>query len=80
MVTANRAGGVGGCPLGSLANELAAQSEEARRQIDQSFGAWGRVIETGLSRMKASGCLKPSTDTKAISVAVSFRNDVMPKT
>jgi AcrR family transcriptional regulator len=70
VVAANRAGGAGGCPLGSLASELAAQSEDARRQIDQSFAAWGRVIETGLSRMKASGCLGPDADPKAISVAV----------
>lgn len=70
MVAANRAGGVRGCPLGSLANELAAQSEDARHQLDQSFAAWSMVIETGLSRMRESGRIKSCADTKAIAVAV----------
>ena len=71
LVAANRAGGgVGGCPLGSLANELAAQSEETRNLLDRSFGAWSAAIEAGLSRMKALGRITPCADTKAIAVAV----------
>jgi AcrR family transcriptional regulator len=70
MIAANRAGGVGGCPLGSLANELAAQSEEARHQLDQSFAAWGTVIEKGLCRMRERGQIKSSANPKAMSVAV----------
>jgi TetR/AcrR family transcriptional repressor of nem operon len=70
MIAASRAGGVGGCPLGSLANELAAHSEEARRQLDQSFAAWGMVIEKGLCRMRERGQIKSSANPKAMSVAV----------
>ncbi|WP_158812561.1 TetR/AcrR family transcriptional regulator [Methylocapsa sp. S129] len=71
MVAANRAwGGVGGCPLGSLANDLAAQSEQARRQLDQSFAAWGMVIEAGLSRMKEMGQLRSCVDARGMAVAV----------
>jgi AcrR family transcriptional regulator len=71
MVAANRAeGGVGGCPLGSLANELAAHSEEARDQLDESFAAWGKVIETGLCRMREKGQIKSDANPKAMSVAV----------
>jgi TetR/AcrR family transcriptional regulator, transcriptional repressor for nem operon len=71
MLAANRAeGGVGGCPLGSLANELAAHSEEARHQLDQSFAAWGTVIEKGLCRMRERGQIKSSANPKAMSVAV----------
>lgn len=71
VVAANQAGGgVGGCPLGSLANELSAQSEETRNLLDRSFGAWSAVIETGLSRMKASGHITQCADTKAIAIAV----------
>jgi TetR/AcrR family transcriptional regulator, transcriptional repressor for nem operon len=70
MVAANRAGGVGGCPLGSLANELAAHSEDARHQLGQSFAAWGRVIEAGLRRMRESGQIKSNADPKAMSVAL----------
>jgi TetR/AcrR family transcriptional regulator, transcriptional repressor for nem operon len=71
MLAANRAAGrVGGCPLGSLANELAARSEGARKLLEQSFEAWSAIIEAGLSRMKESGHIGPSADTKVIAVAV----------
>ena len=70
LIAANRAGGVRGCPLGSLANELAAHSEEARYQLDQSFAAWGTVIEKGLRRMRERGQIKSSANPKAMSVAV----------
>lgn len=70
-IAANRAGrGFGGCPLGLLASELTAQSEDARHRLDQSFAAWSAVIEAGLSRMKELGRIKPSAETKAIAVAV----------
>jgi TetR/AcrR family transcriptional repressor of nem operon len=71
MIAANRAeGGVGGCPLGSLANELAARSEEARHQLDHSFAAWGAVIEVGLCRMRERGQIRIGADPKAMAVAV----------
>jgi len=70
MIAANRAGGVGGCPLGSLANELAAHSEETRHQLDRSFATWGMVIEKGLCRMRERGQIKSSANPKAMSVAV----------
>jgi TetR/AcrR family transcriptional regulator, transcriptional repressor for nem operon len=71
MIAANRAAGrVGGCPLGSLANELAARSEQARKMLDQSFQAWSAIIEAGLSRMKKSGHISAAADTKVIAVAV----------
>ena len=71
MLTANRAGGgIGGCPIGSLANEHAPQSEKARTLLAQSFEAWSTIIETGLARMKAQGQIKSSADTHAISIAV----------
>lgn len=71
VVAANRAGGgSGGCPIGSLANELATQSEAARKRLVESFEAWHSIIEAGLNRMKAQGQLIASADTQAISVAV----------
>jgi TetR/AcrR family transcriptional regulator, transcriptional repressor for nem operon len=71
MIAANRATGrVGGCPLGSLANELATRSEEARKLLDQSLAAWSAIIEAALSRMKEAGHIDPAADTKAIAVAV----------
>ena len=71
LVAASRAGGgIGGCPIGALANELAAESEEARDLLAESFGAWSRIIETGLVRMKERGRIVSSADAAAISVAV----------
>ena len=71
VVSINKLGrGFGGCPLGSLANELATQSEEARQQLDRSFAAWIALIEAGLSRMKENGKLKASADSKAMASAM----------
>jgi TetR/AcrR family transcriptional repressor of nem operon len=71
VVAANRArGGLGGCPIGSLANELATQSAEARTLLEESFDAWGASIATGLARMQANGQIAPTADTESISIAV----------
>ena len=69
-LAASRAnGGFGGCPLGALANELAATSEATGLLLDESFAAWGAVIAAGLARMKARGRLVPAADTAALAVA-----------
>lgn len=70
MIEANRTTGlVGGCPLGSLANELSTQSEETRGVIHRSFAAWSAVIEMSLARMKELGQLRPRAEPKALAVA-----------
>ncbi len=63
-------GGVGGCPLGSLANELATQSEDARQQLNQSFAAWSKLIEAGLSRMRNNKTINANADPEALAGAV----------
>ncbi|MFS3136668.1 TetR/AcrR family transcriptional regulator [Gluconacetobacter sacchari] len=71
VVAAYRAGGgVGGCPLGSLANELSSRSEDARLQLKQSFSTWATVIENGLRRMRQDGRLRPDTDVGGVAVAM----------
>jgi TetR/AcrR family transcriptional repressor of nem operon len=71
MVAANRAGGGnGGCPIGSLANELSSQSDAARTLLEESFEAWSASIATGLARMKAMGQIVPTVDTGSIATAV----------
>ena len=62
--------GGAGCPLGSLANELASRSEDARRLLDGGFKAWGAAIGGSLARMKQSGHLAPDADTEAVATAV----------
>ena len=61
-------GKVGGCPIGSLANELASHSEDHRRALAVHFGHWASQIEGGLLRMQANGCLEPSLDPKTLSI------------
>jgi TetR/AcrR family transcriptional repressor of nem operon len=63
-------GAVGGCPVGSLANELAGQSEDARRLLDQSFAAWSAIIEDSLVRMRENGELASSAQPAALATAV----------
>lgn len=70
LLSANKAGIVNGCPLGSLASELCAQSEVARHRLDWSFTAWRQTIETSLRRMQEAGQLKPELDPGATATAI----------
>ncbi|MEB2848175.1 TetR family transcriptional regulator [Rhizobiales bacterium RZME27] len=70
IIEANRTfGAIGGCPLGSLASELSAQSEQARAGLANGFEAWRSIIAEGLARMKNQDKLMPSADTQALSMA-----------
>jgi AcrR family transcriptional regulator len=62
--------GAYGCPLGSLASELADQDEEARKAIDGYFSLWQGLIETGLARMRDSGVLRRDADTQALATGL----------
>jgi TetR/AcrR family transcriptional regulator, transcriptional repressor for nem operon len=71
LVDRNRAlGGFGGCPIGSLADELANHSPPARKRLANGFEAWTSRIENALRNMKAKGLLKASTEPKELSLAV----------
>lgn len=63
-------GKIGGCPIGSLANELAGHSENHRRALAVHFDHWATHIEDGLLRMQTNGSLKPSLDPKALSITL----------
>jgi len=63
-------GRIGGCPIGSLANELASHSETHRRALVAHFAHWAALIEDGLLRMQASGRLAPSLDPKTLSTSI----------
>jgi TetR/AcrR family transcriptional repressor of nem operon len=63
-------GRIGGCPIGSLANELASHSETHRRALAAHFDRWAALIEDGLLRMQASGRLGPALDPKALSTTI----------
>jgi TetR/AcrR family transcriptional regulator, transcriptional repressor for nem operon len=63
-------GRIGGCPIGSLANELASHSETHRRALAAHFDHWAALIEDGLLRMQAGGRLGPSLDPKGLSTTI----------
>jgi AcrR family transcriptional regulator len=52
----------GGCPIGSLAGQLAEQDEGARLELADGLDRWEGGIRAGLERMAARGELRPGTD------------------
>ena len=61
--TQRRAGCVGGCPLGSLASELADDDELTRQVLLKSFQRWERALLGGVQRMRDLGLLRQDADT-----------------
>jgi AcrR family transcriptional regulator len=59
-----------GCPLGSLANELANESEPARKRLADSFTNWHGRIEMGLAKMRERGELAASADPNKLAFAL----------
>ena len=71
MVELNKARGfAGGCPLGSLANELAPQSESARRLLANGFEVWAGRIGEGLKKMHERGELQSGALPDDLATAV----------
>jgi TetR/AcrR family transcriptional repressor of nem operon len=59
-----------GCPLGSLASELANSSESARRRLADDFETWIDRIEHGLAKMRGRGELVKSADPRELAIAL----------
>jgi len=51
-----------GCPLGSLANEVADQDSLARAKLNDLFTAWQELFDGVLRRFQADGVLPPDVD------------------
>ena len=62
--------GVGGCPLGSLASELADDSEAARRTLVACFAAWEAYLVTGFAAMRESGLISRTAEPDDLAVTV----------
>lgn len=62
-------GCIGGCPLGSLASELADQTEAARVDLVNSFDVWEGYLARGLERMRARGELAATANPAALAAA-----------
>ena len=63
-------GCVGGCPIGSLANELAEIDPLARAQLARSFAQWENVIHDGLTVIAARGEIPDGTDIDQVALAM----------
>ncbi len=61
---------VGGCPIGSIAAEIADQDPDARADLAAGFERWEAPIRAGLARMRARGDLRPDADTDALALAL----------
>ena len=66
----NKATQCKGCPLGSLASELANDSEPARKRLADSFSMWRDRIENGLAKMRERGELSASADPHDLALAL----------
>jgi TetR/AcrR family transcriptional regulator, transcriptional repressor for nem operon len=63
-------GGIGGCPLGSLASELADRSEPAREVLTACFSEWEAYFVDGFTAMRKDGLLSPGADPAELAVTV----------
>jgi TetR/AcrR family transcriptional regulator, transcriptional repressor for nem operon len=63
-------GGVGGCPLGSMASELSDCDPVARARLARSFAQWENMIHDGLVTIAARGELAAGTDIDRVALAM----------
>src|SRR5438132_8874871 len=59
----------GGCPIGSLAGQLAESDAKARAAIAAGFDRWEAHVREGLTRMKSRGKLRHDADPAALATA-----------
>jgi AcrR family transcriptional regulator len=60
----------GGCPIGSLAGELAEVDPVARQDLADGFARWERAIRSGLLAMRDRGELRADADAERMGTAL----------
>lgn len=60
---------IGGCPIGSLASELADHDDAARRDLVTSFERWQQYLAGGLEQMQVRGELTDEADPQLLALA-----------
>jgi TetR/AcrR family transcriptional regulator, transcriptional repressor for nem operon len=60
----------GGCPIGSLAGEIAECDESAREDIAVGFARWESAIGEGIRAMHSRGELRADTDPDELALAL----------
>lgn len=63
-----RNGSVGGCPMGSLASELADRSERAREILVAGFDLWRSYMSNAFKAMQSGGELSMSANADALAI------------
>jgi len=63
-------GCVGGCPIGSMANELSESDPVARARLARSFAQWENMIHDSLVAIAARGELAAGADVDRIALAM----------
>lgn len=58
--------GAYGCPLGSMANELADHDEATRRKLATHFDQWQQMLMNAIERLKALGVLRSDAESRAL--------------
>lgn len=59
-----------GCPIGTLAGELTAGPEPARRTVVEAFGTWEGYLTSALQRVQAAGDLGPEHDAGQLALGL----------
>jgi AcrR family transcriptional regulator len=70
IAQARSGNGRGGCPLGSLAGQLAETDPHARTLLAGGFGQWQAVLGEGLRRLHQAGQLPDGADPDALAVTL----------
>jgi TetR/AcrR family transcriptional regulator, transcriptional repressor for nem operon len=70
VLALNRRGANRGCPLGSLASELANKSEQARALLVAGFNSWEDRLAEGFAKMQESGELGSSAAPRDLAIGV----------
>ena len=63
-------GGMPGCPIGTLATEVAGRNEEARLQAAAGFDAWERLLADVLERMCQRGELDADAEPAVLATGL----------
>ena len=59
-----------GCPIGTLATEVAGRNEDARRQAAAGFDAWERLLADALQRMRQRGELRVDAEPAVLATGL----------
>lgn len=62
--------GAYGCPLGSMANEIADKDQDLRRAIATHFDEWLQMLIDAIDRLRTLGVLRAEADSRALAIGL----------